>query len=409
MKKIASLISCLLMLIQLTTSQEIKKIIDNDFRVAPQLKWKFKANAPLFSSPIINENIVYFGSLDSSMYAVSIETGQMKWKVKTQGQIRSTVYINNKDLYFTGCDGIFYCLNKYSGDIIWTFKTNGEKVYELYGYADYFTSSPVYYDSKIFFGSGDGNIYSLNAENGSLIWKYKTDDVVHTNPIVYDNTLYIGSFDGNFYALDIVSGNLKWKFKSVGQRFFPKGEFQGTPVAGNGLIFVGSRDYNLYAIDANKGYCHWNKQFPLGWALALSYKDTVLYSGTSDDDVMIAFDALSGKELWRTNVNFNIFGACSSSGTMIYFGTINGKLFGLDSKSGAVIWTFKTDGFILNNKKYFKSEDSIVKNDFYTIVKNPEGYIKALYDLGGIFTTPAMTNDLIIFTSLDGTAYCLSK
>src|SRR5687767_10691564 len=64
-----------------------------DYDKLPAIHWKFKTNKPLFSSPIISENVVFVGSLDSTLYAVDLATGKGKWKFKTGGQIRSTVSV----------------------------------------------------------------------------------------------------------------------------------------------------------------------------------------------------------------------------------------------------------------------------------------------------------------------------
>jgi len=56
----------------------------------------------------------------------------------------------------------------------WTFKTSG-RVY----------SSPLIDGEMVYFGSGDGHHYALNAFSGALLWKFDTGDIVHASPVVY--------------------------------------------------------------------------------------------------------------------------------------------------------------------------------------------------------------------------------
>ena len=393
----------------LTTQLPFAQSVPADFQHTPQLKWKFQTGGPVVGAPVVSDGVIYAGSADSTLYAIDAATGKSRWTFRTGGPIRSGVCLDGDGLFLQGGDGSLYALDKRTGRVRWTFRTQGEKIYPLYAYADYYHASPVYSNGLVYFGSGDGNLYALHAADGTLAWQFQTGDVIHATPAIDGDKLYLASFDGYLYALDASTGALRWKFKSVGHRFFPKGEMQGAPVAAGGLVFDGSRDYNLYAVDAEKGYCHWNKQYPKGWALALAAPDSVLFAGTSDDDVMIAMDPATGQEYWRTNVQFNIFGPAAFSANFLYFGTLQGKLFALDRKTGAIQWTFFTDGYQANRARYFPVEGEVDKNDFYGRVGSPEGYIEALHRLGAVFSTPALSSDLLVFTSTDGGIYCLQK
>jgi outer membrane protein assembly factor BamB len=384
-------------------AQSIKSI--DDFDKLPSLLWSYKTKAPFFGSPIIADGVVYAGGLDSTLYAWDLASGKIVWKFKTKGAIRSTPSIVNDILYLNGGDGSLYAIFKKSGKEKWRFTTEGEKKYD---FADYYHSSPVIADQVLYFGSGDGHAYALHVDNGKLKWKFKTEGVVHTTPALSHHKIFFGSFDGYLYALDVSQGTLVWKFKSVGQRFFPRGEMMGSPVVYNQLVFIGSRDYNLYAIDQEKGYCHWNKSFPRGWALANVIQDSVLYTGTSDDRLLIAYDPASGVEKWRSPVKFNVFGIPAFSKSMVYATTIMGKMSGIDRKTGQIKWTFTTEGYNKRHLDYFKPDDSY-RDDIASIVKSNEALVDVEYLLGGFFSTPALYEDKFIVTSTDGTLYCFKR
>ncbi|UEG51281.1 PQQ-binding-like beta-propeller repeat protein [Ferruginibacter lapsinanis] len=381
-----------------------------DFTSKPVLNWTFATGKPIYSSPQVSDGIVFFGSCDSNMYALNTAKGTIKWKLKTGGEIRSTACISGDDVYFLSGDGLCYCVNRHSGSVKWKFATAGEKQYELYSFADYVQSSPVYNDGLLYFGSGDGSIYALNANNGSLVWKYATGAVVHATPALDSNFLYVGSFDGFFYAVNKKTGDLAWKFKSVGYKYFPKGEMQGTPLVVNDVIVVGSRDYNLYGINKTGGYCEWNRKFPKGWAMGSpAFNNSVVFVGTSDDYEMHAIDPATGLSKWKTNVKFNIFGSTSFTRSMLYFGTLMGKLFALDEKTGNIEWSFSTPGYKKNRSTFFTDRDELKENIFGTVIKKNEDFLSMYITLGGIFSTPAITDDQIIFTSLDGNMYALKR
>src|SRR4051794_8327306 len=54
------------------------------------VKWAFKTDGPVISSPAISDGVVFFGSSDGCMYAVDQKTGQQKWKHQTGGPVVSS-------------------------------------------------------------------------------------------------------------------------------------------------------------------------------------------------------------------------------------------------------------------------------------------------------------------------------
>lgn len=386
--------------IPFNTSQSIE-----DFNEVPKLKWKFKSDTSIFSSPIVSENLVYFGNLDSSLFAIDIETGTEKWRFHTKGEIRSNVCINDTCLYFNGGDGNLYALNKSTGLLLWTFQTKGERKYD---FADYFHSSPVLKNEILYFGSGDGNIYAIDSKSGNCIWFFNAESIIHTTPAIDNNKIFFGSFDGYVYALNLADGNLIWKFKTVGHRYFPHGEVQGSPAVFNNLVFLGARDYNVYALDQNEGFCHWNKAFTKGWGLSNSIEDSILYTGSSDERVLIATNPKTGNEIWNIEMEFLVFGDIAFSKNILYVGTTNGKLHGISRTSGEKLWSYETDTYLKNRINYFKPDDSY-RDDIYSIIKSSEQFLTVECELGGIFSTPYISNDVIIFSSTNGTLYCLKR
>ncbi|KAB2921838.1 MAG: PQQ-binding-like beta-propeller repeat protein [Bacteroidetes bacterium] len=371
-------------------------------------QWTFTARGPFIGSAATANGFVYAGSLDSTLYALDLTTGAVRWTFRAAGPVRSTPCVDGSVLYLNA-GGALTALDAASGAVRWRFATKGEKIYTPYGYADYYQSSPVVRDGTVYFGSGDGHLYAVNAKNGALRWKFNTGDVVHASPVLDSARVYIGAFNGVMYALEKSTGKEVWRFKTVGHRFFPKGEVQGTAALSDGLVTVGARDYNIYALDAAKGYAHWNRTFPRGWALSLTADDTALYTGTSDDDVIVAFEAGTGTELWRTDLRFNTFGRAALDDSLLYIGTLLGQVHALDRRTGRIAATFLTEGFRNNHARFFSHPDSISKARFYSIVQSPEGYIEGLYALGAIFSDVLRTGSSLIVTSTDGRVYCLDK
>ena len=169
-----------------------------------KVKWKFHTDGMVISSPAVAEGVVYVGSTDGKLYAVDRESGAQKWKFDAKSRVVSSPAVANGTVYFTAYDGNLYAVVAATGTQKWKFQTAGERRFaatHLHGSQpvaeampdpfDTFLSSPVVVNGAVFFGSGDGNVYSLNADSGTLNWKFKTGDVVHASPAFADGTIFI--------------------------------------------------------------------------------------------------------------------------------------------------------------------------------------------------------------------------
>ena len=372
----------------------------------PTVQWRFKIKAAIIGSPVASDGVAFFGALDSTVYAVDVQNGSLKWKLRTNGEIRSTPVLHNNQLFLAGGNGVLLFIDKNSGKRLWSAVFDNTALFlaeRRYDFADYYHSSPIIHNNVIYLGSGDGNMHALKADNGELLWTFKTGDIIHSTAAVVKDKLCFGSFDGYVYALKLTDGSLVWKFKAVGQQYFPKGEINSSAATNGNTIIIGSRDFNTYAIDVDGGYANWNKAWA-AWAPSYTVRDTVVYIGTSDDRLLMALDARNGRQIWKINSKFNIFGNCAITPTVLYVGTIWGRLLAVDPKTGALKWVFNTDGHTANHDRYFKNDDTYRDG---VVFRAPVEWIAAEYKMGGMWSTPLIIGDKLIVTTAEGIVYCL--
>ena len=152
---------------------------------------------------------------------------------------------------------------------------------------------PVVWKGAVYFGSGDGNVYALDAATGKLNWKFKTGDVVHASPAVANGTVYVGSWDRNLYALDAATGALKWRFETGDDReVYNQIGIASSAAVMDGTVFVGCRDGQFYAVDGATGALKWKHDNNKGWTIASpSVGSGRVYFPTSDGTKFWALDA----------------------------------------------------------------------------------------------------------------------
>lgn len=392
---------------------------------SPQIKWKFATKSQVVSSPAVVNGVLYVGSADHRLYAIDTSTGTKKWEFKTGSGVASSPAVSNGIVYFSSYDGITYAVSASDGKLNWKFETEGERRFaatHLHGSQpraevmpdpfDTYLSSPLVWNGAVYFGSGDGNVYSLDASTGKLNWKFKTGDVVHASPVISAGTLFIGSWDSYFYALEAATGKEKWRFKTgEDPDIHNQVGIQSSAVVAGGIVYFGCRDSNLYAVDAESGRKVWAYNNKGSWVIASPLvNDGKLYFETSDSGMFHALDAKTGAEI--SSMKFSGWPTFSSpilaSGTL-YLGSLSGKLFAIDLKEQKTLWEFQTDGNRQNGAAYTKADGT----------PNYEGaYLGDFYDdmvvgtqkmrtVGAIYSSPVLVDGVLYFGSADGNIYAL--
>ena len=390
------------------------------------IKWKFHTNGRVISSPAVVDNVVYVGSTDCNLYAIDLATGAQKWKFETKGWVVSSPAVDAGTVYFNSYDSNFYAVDAVSGQLKWKFQTAGERhyigkhIHYLQPAAeampdpwDFYLSSPSVRNGAVYFGSGDGNVYALDAATGALKWKFQTGDVVHSSPAIANGVLYIGSWDRYLYALDAATGVQKWRFETGDD---PDAHnhigIQSSPAVANGVVYFGSRDAFAYAVEAATGKQIWKFSTEGSWVNnSPVVQEGRVYFGTSVPGIVHAVDAKSAKVVFDVNSGSPVFASMALAGDILYMGNFAGKLTAIDLKQQKPVWTFETDGAKQNAAALTNTDGSI---RWETLFPNPNVFytdmvlaVNKLFSMGTILSSPVVAGDTVLFGSTDGNLYAL--
>lgn len=389
------------------------------------LKWSFPAGAAIVGSPVVADGVVYFGALDGHLHAVDLATGAGKWKFKSRMPIACTPAIVGDTVYFTSSAGSLAALDAATGAPRWVCPIEAERRFEakgLHGYPpasqtmpdawDVFTSSPAVSDGMVYFGAGDGGIYAVDAATGVLQWSYRTGGVVHASPAVAGGTVFVGSWDSKVYALDARSGAVKWTFQAgLDPAVHNQEGFQSSCAVKDGVVYVGCRDAHVYALDAATGRRLWDYSTGKSWVIGTpAIRDGIVYAGTSDTARFFALDARTGRLLFNTDCKAYVFSSAALCGPRAYVGSHNGVLQAIDARTGAVDWTFRTAGSRRDPLGLLDDELRLDRAAFTPVTGDFGDMYIDFYrftTVGGIMSSPAVADGVVLFGSLDGTLYAL--
>jgi outer membrane protein assembly factor BamB len=390
-----------------------------------KIKWQFHTNGQVLSSPAVAGGTLYVGSSDHRLYALDAATGALRWKFKTDGRITSSPAVSAGLVYFGSFDSNFYAVDAATGQLKWKFKTAGERRFaaaHLHGAEpaaetmpdpfDFYLSSPAVSNGAVYFGSGDTNIYALEAATGNLKWKFKTGDVVHASPAIFDGTLFVGSWDSYFYALDAATGKEKWHFKTgEDAKIHNQVGIQSSAAVADGVVYFGCRDSKFYAVDAASGKHLWSFDNKGSWVIASpALKDGKVYFATSDSGLFHTLDAKLGATLFSLdNKHWPMFSSPAISGDTLYIGSHEGKLLAIDLKTQKVARMFETDGSKKNGSAFTKPDGTpkyeVAFSDFF--YDDMVSGVQKMMSVGAILSSPVIASGTIYIASTDGNIYAL--
>jgi len=339
--------------------------------------WTFSTGGEIWSSPAVQDGVVYFGSDNHFLYALDLKTRALKWKFEAGDIVRSRPAVAGGTVYFTADDNQLYALDAQSGKAVWQFdmgKPFAARSPIPKGW-DYMQSSPAVAEGVVYVGSAGSNFFAVDAKNGKEKWRVPVGLYVRSSPAVVDGVVYFGDWLGMVYALDAQTGQAKWTVNTYGS-------VVPSPTVVDGVVYIGSKYPCLFAFDAKTGEQKWCFAYGNSWVeSSAAVADGVVYVGSSDWDRINAVDTATGELKWFFTTKGDPWCSPAVSNGVVYIGATGGFFYALDAKSGAEKWRMRT-------AKQLVTED--VRFD------------------GGVVSSPVVIDGVVYFGSLDGKLYAVS-
>lgn len=251
---------------------------------------------------------------------------------------------------------------------------------------------------------------------GGLFWA--------TAVIDDQDVAYVGSTNKNVYSFD-PTGKLRWTYT-----LYDRADSlvdSAAVLAPNNLVVVPGGDGFLHALDRTTGQRKWDfkahhtsDQDHQAGAIVNSFEGNVqlgpnnrLYAG--DDNGYMYAVGLDGKEAWSFKTNMMVWSspAFETQGRWMVFGSLDGSVYLLNPTTGEKLDAAKIGSDVkaspvvdAQNQIYFGASDFT----FYSYKVENRKLVprwKFAGARGEIYSSAALKNDRVVFSSLDGSIYAL--
>lgn len=245
-------------------------------------------------------------------------------------------------------------------------------------------------------------------------WQFDSNNIIGLSPTSHNGYIYLPLLAGEIVSLKATDGQLLWKTE-IG------GDFSASPTADERGVYLASKTADapnsptvlrstgaIRALSQSTGITLWMRtlHFPIQGGLVSS--STKLFGGSADGRIY-AFNKATGEILWVVQHTSAFSSHPVIHNKRLYIGSEDGTLLALDETSGATLWRYRTRGAL---------RSPIAVSDNTIFFGSADGYVYAFNEVSGrllwrrrtgaAVQAVALTESGVIATSLDNFVYLLS-
>ncbi|WP_455365359.1 outer membrane protein assembly factor BamB [Kaarinaea lacus] len=167
------------------------------------------------AGPVIDDNLLYVGTIDAHVFALDAESGTIVWQGDVSSEVLADPVVSDNLLYVQTIDGKLAALEKKTGKKVWS-DAREVPALTLRG-----TSSPVVIQDKVIAGFANGKLVAFQKDTGKRLWEAviglpsgRTDlqRMVDIDGVlqVGNDEVYAVTYQGRIAAVSAESGRTIW-------------------------------------------------------------------------------------------------------------------------------------------------------------------------------------------------------
>ena len=229
-------------------------------------------------------------------------------------------------------------------------------------------NQPLLMDNTIYFGSADGNFYSLDLRSGYMNWTFRSGGPINSVAYADEQGVYFGSSDGIVYALSRESGEEIWQFQTRGQvnsTIIPYRDMIVAAADADALYFIGADGQLRFSLDNAVWYRNSFQIFNDVLAFAPGSPDSPYNLSVYDleqEEYLWSLDEGLDRYFWYSfpavknrRLYFSVTGLVEPGGWEHYFGSVG--LY-----SGELVWERIDPAYLDNSGTLLDARDHLAKN-----------------------------------------------
>ena len=311
------------------------------------------------------------------------------WVFQCEDEVRGAPMVHDGAVYIGSFDNNLYSLNAADGKLNWKYATDGGVV-----------TRPAAFEGDFFIGSEDKRLHVISARSGKVNWTYYTEGRVHSSPRIAEGHVFFGSDDQHIHAVNVLTGRAAWRFETAAP-------VRSTPYVAHDSVFAGCENGDFFCVDF-RGELKWHHKTKMAITSSPSEADGVVYFSSLDSS-FYALDARAGWVIWRFRMGKgSIASPCNADG-LVFIGSADGNIYGIDAHTSKETWRFKTEHQVSSSPVVYK--DALycgsADGNLYCLEAKTGRLRWKFATKGPIIGSPLVYDDIVYIGSTDNFLYSL--
>ncbi len=211
--------------------------------------WELKLPKHPSAPPAVDDDQVYIGMVDGSVYAFDLRVTQRLheqrmlpefshiaqiWRYQTPSEIVSPPIATARSVCFASSSGSFYSVATKGQKLIFQFETDSKIVTPL-----------GRNENSILLASENSRMYCLNQDNGQYRWAFTSAHAIRQQPRFFGARVYVTPETVGTYALDADTGSQIWEK--------PQDQARQILMVGQSRVYAFNAQKEIVILDAAEG------------------------------------------------------------------------------------------------------------------------------------------------------------
>lgn len=371
------------------------------------------------ASPVIASGVIYMQDLESSVQAISLDSGEVQWTYRSESATQGpNGVVVGEGKVFGATASEAFALDQETGKELWSVPiAEAPLAIDMApGYEDglvYVSTVPVNVNSE-YLGGGVGTLYALDAKTGKQVWTFATVP----EDLWGDKKLNAGG--GLWYPPS---------FDQKGSMYFGTGNpvpYPGTTQKPWGSSRPGPNLYtnSLLKLNAKTGKMDWYYQQTPHDVYDWDFQNSPILTkaggrevaiGSGKNGIVTAVDAKTGKPVWSTPVGEHnghdedgllaMKGQTSKiKGGEVFPGNLGGVITPPAANETTVFVPIVNGGIEVTPQQTLANTSELAGGMVALDIKTGKVLWEQEYPTAA-FGSPVVVNDVVFFTTFDGTVH----